>query len=140
MADHIEAYIHGEGKAGALVHFRCREDMTPRTPQFRALAHDIAMHVVALKPAAVSPEELDEDLWQKELGYINRALQDADTPTRQARLIEQRKKFENEVCLLRQPFLKDPSKSVAQVVAELGAQLSDTIAVLRFTRYDANET
>ncbi len=140
MADHIEAYIHGDGKAGALVHFRCREDMTPRTTEFRVLAHDIAMHVVALKPAAVSPEDLDEDLWQKELGFINRALQGADTPSRQAQLIEQRKKFENELCLLRQPFLKDPSKSVAQVVAELGAQLSDTIAVLRFSRYDTNET
>jgi len=107
----IEAYIHTGGRVGAMVELGCESDFVARTPEFRALAHDIAMQV-----AAMAPTYLDED-----------DIQDGDD-----RPVAQ-------VSLLRQPFIKDNASSVGEVVQELAARMGENVRVLRFTRLALGE-
>ena len=107
----IEAYIHAGGRLGALVELGCETDFVARTSEFKELAHDIAMQVVAM-----APEYLDET-----------DMEEGDT-----RPVSQ-------VSLLQQPFIKDNSSSVGQTVQELAAKVGENVRVLRFTRLALGE-
>jgi elongation factor Ts len=107
----IEAYIHTGGRVGALVELGCETDFVARTPEFKQLAHDVAMQV-----AAMSPFYLDQD-----------EMEDGDTrPPAQ-------------VTLLQQPFIKDSSRSVREVVQELAAKVGENVKVIRFSRLALEE-
>ena len=107
----IEAYIHTGGRVGALVELGCETDFVARTPEFRALAHDIAMQVAAMSPVYLSKEEMTE-------GETRPPAQ---------------------VSLLQQPFIKDNSRLVAEVVQELAAKVGENVRVVRFTRLALEE-
>jgi elongation factor Ts len=107
----IEAYIHTGGRVGALVELGCETDFVARTPEFKALAHDIAMQVAAMSPAYLSVEEMAE-------GEPRPAAQ---------------------VSLLQQPFIKDNSRLVGEVVQELAAKVGENVRVVRFTRLALEE-
>ena len=107
----IEAYIHTGGRVGALVELGCETDFVARTPEFKALAHDIAMQVAAMSPAYLSAEEIAE-------GETRPAAQ---------------------VSLLQQPFIKDNSRLVGEVVQELAAKVGENVRVVRFTRLALEE-
>ena len=107
----VEAYVHTGGRVGAMVELGCETDFVARTPEFRALAHDIAMQVAAMAPAY-----LDES---------DKAHGD-DRPVAQ-------------VSLLQQPFIKDNSSSVGEVVRDLAAKVGENIRVLRFSRLALGE-
>lgn len=107
----IEAYIHTGGRVGALVELGCETDFVARTPEFKALAHDIAMQVAAMSPAYLSKEEMTE-------GETRPAAQ---------------------VSLLQQPFIKDNSRLVEEVVQELAAKVGENVRVVRFTRLALEE-
>ena len=107
----IEAYIHAGGRLGALVELGCETDFVARTPEFKELAHNIAMQVVAM-----APDYLDE----------------ADMEEGDTRPVAQ-------VSLLQQPFIKDNSCAVGEVVQELAAKVGENVRVLRFTRLALGE-
>lgn len=107
----IEAYVHTGGRVGAIVELGCETDFVARTPEFKDLAHDLAMQVVAMDPIYVDKTE----------------IQDEDS-----RPIAQ-------VALLQQPFIKDNSSSVEEVVQELAAKLGENVRVLRFSRLALGE-
>jgi elongation factor Ts len=107
----IEAYIHAGGRLGALVELGCETDFVARTPEFKELAHNIAMQVVAM-----APDYLDE----------------ADMEEGDTRPVAQ-------VSLLQQPFIKDNSSAVGDVVKELAAKVGENVRVLRFTRLALGE-
>ncbi len=107
----IEAYIHAGGRLGALVELGCETDFVARTPEFKELAHNIAMQVVAM-----APDYLDE----------------ADMEEGDTRPVAQ-------VSLLQQPFIKDNSSAVGEVVKELAAKVGENVRVLRFTRLALGE-
>ena len=103
----VEAYIHPDGRLGALVELNCETDFVARTDEFRALAHDLAMQVAATEPRYVSPEELPPD-------------SDGDP---------------RDVCLLAQPFIKDPNRSVQDLINDSISKTGENIRVRRFQRF-----
>jgi elongation factor Ts len=115
----IEPYIHGGGRIGALVEVNCETDFVARTPDFRALAHDLAMQVAATSPRYVSGEEIAESDWpelEREFGGQEQAAA--------------------AVVLLDQPFIKDPKRTIRDVVREQIAKLGENIVVRRFSRFE----
>lgn len=107
----IEAYVHTGGRVAALVELGCETDFVARTPEFKALAHDIAMQVAAMAPAYLDEKDIEEG---------------DDRPVAQ-------------VSLLQQPFIKNSSNSVAEEVRELAAKVGENIRVLRFSRFALGE-
>jgi elongation factor Ts len=103
----VESYIHGEGRIGALVELNCETDFVARTPEFRALARDIAMQIAAMDPAALTPEEVPAD---------------AGDPKQRA--------------LLTQPFIKDQSRTVGDLIKDAVAKTGENIRVSRFSRFE----
>ena len=104
----IEAYIHAGGRVGAMIELNCETDFVARNEEFKALAHDIAMQVAAMSPAYVSPD---------------------DVPVEQA-------ENKAELALLSQQFIKDPSRTVRDIVNERIAKFGERIVVRRFVRYE----
>ena len=115
----IEPYIHGGGRIGALVEVNCETDFVARTPDFRELAHDLAMQVAATSPRFISETEIPEALWsslEQEFGSRQQALE--------------------AVSLLDQPFIKDGKRTVQEVVRESIAKVGENIVVRRFARFE----
>ncbi len=104
----IEAYVHPGGRIAALVEVNCESDFVARTSEFRELAHDLAMQIAAMSPQCVSPEDLPKEA-------------DIDVTTS---------------CLLQQPFIKDPSKTIQDIVTETIAKTGENIKVSRFVRFE----
>jgi len=104
----VEAYIHTGGRIGALVEVNCETDFVARTDEFKELAHDLAMQVAALAPQFISEEEIPEG---------------ADVEPQVA-------------CLLLQPYIKDPSKTVRDIITETIAKVGENIKVSRFARFE----
>jgi len=103
----VHAYIHPDGRLGALVELNCETDFVARTDEFKALAHDLAMQVAATEPKYVSPEELPPD-------------SDGDP---------------RDLCLLAQPFIKDANRSVQDLINDAIAKTGENIRVRRFQRF-----
>ena len=104
----VEAYIHAGGRLGALVEVNCETDFVARTDEFKARAHNLAMQVAAMQPQFISTEEVPEEA---EVEH-------------------------NAVCLLLQPFIRDTSKTVQDIIVETIAKIGENIRVRRFTRFE----
>lgn len=115
----IESYIHGAGRIGSIVEVNCETDFVARTPEFRELAHDLAMQVAATSPAYVSIEEVPEVAWAE------LAKEHGD-----------RDKAAAAVVLLEQPFIKDPKLTIRDLVREQIGKLGENIVVRRFARFE----
>ena len=107
----IEAYIHTGGRIGALVELGCETDFVARTPEFKDLAHNIAMQVAAMGPAYVSQDDMEDG--------------DSRPPA--------------QVSLLQQPFIKDNSRLVSEVIQELAVRVGENVKVIRFSRLALEE-
>jgi len=141
----VGSYIHMGGKVGVLVEVNCETDFVARGEEFQQLVKDIAMHVAAAEPRYVSREDLDPAELEKEK-EIARALakndpKNASKPDQVIdRIVEGRlKQFYEESVLLDQPFVKDPAKTVAELVTEKVAKTGEKITIRRFTRYKMGE-
>ena len=141
----VGSYIHMGGKVGVLVEVNCETDFVARGEEFQQLVKDIAMHVAAAEPRYVSREDLDPAELDKEK-EIARALakndpKNASKPDQVIdRIVEGRlKQFYEESVLLDQPFVKDPAKTVAELVTEKVAKTGEKITIRRFTRYKMGE-
>jgi len=115
----IEPYIHGGGRIGSIVEVNCETDFVARTPEFRELAHDLAMQVAATSPSYVSVEEVPANAWP--------ALEQEHGG---------RDKVAEVVVLLEQPFIKDPKLTVRDLVRERIGKLGENIVVRRFARFE----
>ena len=137
----IEAYIHAGGKLGVLVELNCESDFVARTDAFIQLAKDIAMHVAATDPRFVRREEVDEAAVEKERDIQRaRALAEGKPEQIVDKIVEGRmSKFYEEVVLLEQPFVKDPSVSVQELITTAIAKLGENIAVGRIARFKIGE-
>ncbi len=140
MPAYIASYLHGEGRIGVLVHLECVDDFVLRTSEFKTLARDIAMHIAAMQPIAVSPDDLDPGIWDDEVSRYRPMLSGLSVEKRQELLRDARKRHESNFCLLKQPFVKDDRKTVEQLISDESAQLGKNIRIVKFVRYDANET
>ena len=136
----IESYVH-MAKIGALVELNCETDFVARTPQFRELAHDLAMQVVAGRPLYVSPENIPSDVLEQEKAKYLEELESAKKPAELVEKIIQGKlaKFYQEICILEQPYIKDPEKTVRQLISESIATIGENIVLSRFARLELAE-
>ena len=141
----VGSYIHMGGKVGVLVEVNCETDFVARTEQFQQLVKDIAMHIAAAEPRYVSREEVEAEAVGKE-SEIARAQAKNDPKNANKpdmvidKIVEGRvNKFYEEAVLLDQPFVKDPSKTVGDLLTEKIAATGERISVRRFARYKMGE-
>jgi elongation factor Ts len=135
-------YIHAGGKIGVLVELDCESDFVARTDMFQQLAHDLAMHVAATDPRFLRKEEVTPEVLAKEKEiYRAQALASGKPEKVVDKIIEGKmEKFYEEVCLLDQHFIKDPSQTVSQVVASAIGKLGENITVRRFVRFKVGDS
>ncbi len=129
----LAAYIHHGGKIGVLLELAG----APNTPEIQALARDLAMQVAATNPLAISREELDPEVLAREKSVYEAQARESGKPEHIiAKIISGRlEKFFKEVCLVEQPFVKDPDITVAQLLKKAGAEAGGELTVKRFVRY-----
>jgi elongation factor Ts len=137
----VYSYIHMGGKIGVLVEVNCETDFVSRSDNFVALCKDIALHIAAAKPLYVDQTEVPVDVLNHEKEILRaQALNEGKPEAIVDKMIEGRvKKFYEEVCLLAQPFVKDPSKTIKDIVNEAVLTIGEKIAIRRFTRYEMGE-
>ena len=137
----VDSYIHMGGKVGVLVEVNCETDLVARGDQFKALVHDVALQIAASKPLYVTKEEVPQDVLDKEKEILKiQAMNEGKPEAIAEKMVQGRiKKYYEEFCLLDQPFVKDPSKTVGQLITEAIASIGEKITVRRFTRYEMGE-
>ena len=137
----VNAYIHGGGKIGVLVEVNCETDFVARTDEFQRLAKDIAMQVAATNPRYVRRNEVSEAERERERAiYRAQTVQSGKPAAVVERIVEGKlEKFYSEACLLEQPFIRDPAKTVEQLVKDAVARTGENIVVRRFARFQIGE-
>ena len=137
----IGSYIHSNGKIGVLIELKCETDFVAKSDKFQQLAKDLAMQVAASSPICVSPDQLPQDLLEKEKQiFLHQAKEEGKPDNIAEKIVEGRiKKYYKEVCLLDQPFIKDDSKSITDLINEAVAVLGENIQIGRFTRMALGE-
>jgi elongation factor Ts len=132
------SYIHSNGKIGVIVELNCETDFVARNEEFRKLASDLAMQVAATDPMAVSPEEIDTAVIEKEKEIATEQLKAEGKPEAMIEKILEGKmnKFKNEHALLTQEFIKDPEKKIQDLMSEAVAKLGENIQIGRFRRIE----
>ena len=137
----IYAYIHSGDSLGVLVELNCETDFVAKTPQLRQLVKDIAMHIAALAPRYVRREDVPQSEIDQEMEiYRCKALASGKPEKIVERVVEgQLGKYFGEVCLMEQPFVKEPSITVGQLVADRIASTKENINLRRFVRFKLGE-
>lgn len=138
----VHSYIHAGGKIGVLVEVNCETDFVARTEEFQNFVRDIAMHIAASNPMFVSREQVAKDVVEKEREVFVAQAKESGKPANVIDKIVEGKvdRFLSEICLVEQPFVKDPEKLVKDVLTALIAKLGENISIARFMRYQLGET
>jgi len=134
-------YIHAGGKIGVLLEVNCESDFVARTEDFKELLHDISMHIAASDPKFVRREDVTAADFEREKDIAMAQAVAAGKPPAIAEKMVTGKmaKFYEEVCLLEQPFIKDQTTTIAQLIATKIGKLGENIAVSRFARYKVGD-
>ncbi len=137
----VEAYIHPGGRYGALVEVNCETDFVARTPDFKELVRDLAMHITATNPQYVDLSSIPSDEVEAKRQQLRQeALAEGKPEDVVDKMVDGRmKKYAEEVCLLAQSWVKDPEKTIRQLIQETVAKTSENIQVRRFARYQLGE-
>ena len=133
----VSSYIHGGGKIGVLVEVNCETDFVARNSEFQELVKDIAMQIAASNPSYVRREDVPADVLERERSIYKIQAKESGKPEHVLDKIVEGKveKFYLETCLLEQPFVKDPSVTINDMVQQKIAKIGENIIVKRFTRY-----
>ncbi len=131
----VESYVHG-GQIGVLVEVACETDFVARTDDFQAFTHDLAMHIAAADPLYLDEDSVPEEVIEKEKALYKKEVAAGGKPAEHAdKIVDGKlKKYYEAVCLMSQPFVKDPSLTIEQLRQALVAKLGENIVVRRFTR------
>jgi elongation factor Ts len=137
----VTSYIHAGGKIGVLVEVNCESDFVARTEDFKTLVHDIAMHIAATDPRYIRKEDVSADAFEKEKDiYRAQAAQTGKPAPVIEKIVEGKMgKFYEEVCLYEQPFIKDQTMTVHQLIATVVGKLGENISVRRFARFKVGD-
>lgn len=137
----VDSYIHMGGKIGVLLEINCETDFVARGEQFRSLAHDICLHIAAANPSYLCKDDVPADVLEREKSVLKaQALEEGKPVNIVEKMVEGRiKSFYDDNCLLNQKFVKDPSKTIEQLVIEATATIGEKIAIRRFVRYEMGE-
>lgn len=134
----ITSYIHGEGKIGVLLQLNCESDFVAKSDDFKKLAHDICLQIAAARPLFVSPEEISEEFLDGEKKIYKKQFADSGKPQEIVDKIIEGKinKYKEEVSLLKQPWVKDTTKTVQDLVDEVNAKIGENMEIVKFSRYE----
>ncbi|HEX5757893.1 MAG TPA: translation elongation factor Ts [Thermoanaerobaculia bacterium] len=137
----VGSYIHAGGKIGVLVEVNCETDFVARTDQFQELVRDIALHIAAAEPRFIVRDEVTPEVLERERAiFREQALASGKPAPVVDRIVEGKlEKYYTEQVLLEQPFVKDPDKTVGQLVQERIAKIGENIVVRRFARFRLGE-
>jgi len=133
----IETYIHAGGNLGVMVELGCETDFVAKNDDFRAFGRDIAMHIAAINPIAVSREEIPGDVVAREKEiYVQQALESGKPEAIVEKMVTGKiEKFISEVCLLEQQYVKNPDLTVQDLLNELVGKMGENISIKRFVRF-----
>lgn len=137
----VESYIHGGGRIGVLVEVNCETDFVAKTDAFKELVKDIAMHIAAANPAYLKKEEVPTAELEHEQAVLAEQARNEGKPEK---IIEKMvsgriEKYYKEVCLMEQTFVKDPDKTISDLITESIAKIGENISIRRFARYQLGE-
>lgn len=137
----IMSYIHMGGKIGVMVEVNCETDFVAKNDEFQAFARDIAMHIAAVNPAGLSPEDIPAAVIEREREiYRVRALEQGKPENILDKIVEgQVQKFYKDACLLSQPFVKNPQVTIEEYTKEVIGKMGENIRISRFVRYQLGE-
>jgi len=138
----VHAYIHTGGKIGVLVEVNCETDFVAKTDDFKDLAKNIAMHIAATNPLGIKPEDVPEDVVEKEKEiYKAQALEQGKPEKILDKIVEGKlSKFFKENSLMDQPYVRNPDITIADLLNEAIAKIGENITIRRFTRYQIGES
>ena len=138
----VAVYIHMGGKIATMVEINCETDFVAKTDQFQTFAKDVAMQVTAANPSYVKREDVPVEVREKEKNIYRIQAKEAGKPEKILDKIADGKleKFYQEVCLLEQPFIKNPDISIKDLLEDLISKMGENIVVRRFARYQLGET
>jgi len=134
----VEAYIHAGGKIGVLLELLCESDFVAKSEPFKQLAHELCLQAAATKPLYVRPDDIPEEFLDGEIKIYQKQFEGSGKPQNIIdQIIEGKlKKYKEDVSLLFQPWVKDPSKTVQDLITETRAKTGENITVSRFSRFE----
>ena len=137
----IELYSHGGGRVGVMVEVNCETDFVARTDAFRTFAHDLALHVAAAHPRFMDVADVPAELVESERQIArNKAVEEGKPERVLDKIVEGRlEKFYQDVCLMRQPFIKEEKLSVGDLLKQTIASIGENIVIRRFARWELGE-
>ncbi len=137
----IQSYIHMGSKLGVMVEVNCETDFVAKNEDFQEFARNIAMHIAATNPLAIRPEDVPVEVVEKEKEIYRAQARETGKPEQVIEKIVEGKlaKFFKESCLLTQPYVREPDKTVADLLNELIAKIGENITIRRFVRFQVGE-
>lgn len=137
----VELYSHGSGRVGVMVEVNCETDFVARSESFRSFAHEVALQIAAQSPQYVSETEIPESVLAHEAEIAKkRALEEGKPEAVAARIVEGRlNKFKDEVCLLRQAYIRDEDATIEKLLHQTVASTGENIVIRRFARWELGE-
>ena len=137
----VETYVHGGGRIGVMVEINCETDFVAKTDDFKSLAHDIALQIAAKNPMVVRREEVSEEVLEHEREVLRAQAINEGKPANivEKMIVGRIEKYYKEICLMEQEFIKDPDKTISQLINEKIAKIGENITVRRFTVYQLGE-
>jgi elongation factor Ts len=137
----VDSYIHMGGKIGVMVEVNCESDFVAKTDDFKAFARNVALHIAATNPAGIEPENVSEALIERERQVYREQVLEMGKPANMVdKIVEGKmKKFFQDVCLMNQPYVKDPNISIRDYMNETVAKIGESIRIKRFVRFQLGE-
>ncbi len=137
----VMPYVHTGGKLGVMVEVNCETDFVAKSDDFQAFAKNVAMHIAAINPLGITPEDISAELIDREKAiYIAQARETGKPENVIEKIIEGKMaKFIKESCLMNQPYVKNPDITIADLLNELIAKIGENISIKRFVRYQIGE-
>jgi elongation factor Ts len=134
-------YLHHGGRIGVLVQLNCETDFVANTDEFQQVAKDIAMHIAATNPLALTAEDIPAEVVERESQvYIEQVRGEGKPEAIQEKIVDGKlRRFFEESTLLKQPFVKDPERTIEALVTELSAKTGERVAIGRFARFEVGQ-
>jgi len=134
----IDTYLHPSLKTGVLLDIRCESDFVAKSPDFKTLSHEICLQIAAMKPLFVKEEDIPEEFLDGETKIYTEQIKDSGKPENIVKQILEGKlsKYKQEISLLSQPWIKDDSKTIKNIIEEAVAKIGENIEIKRFVRYE----
>jgi len=134
----IDGYLHSSGKTGVLLDIRCESDFVANSPEFRTLAHEICLQIAAMKPLFVKDTNIPQEFLDGETKIYAEQIKDSGKPENIVQQILEGKlnKYKESISLLQQPWIKDDTKTVKNLIEETVAKIGENIEIKNFSRYE----